>query len=180
MSPQSRAAYLAGFMDGEGSFSIVKTHQITKRKDGTKHKGVRYHLHIKIANTNLAVLKWIVEHFGGQISKKKDWSPKWKPRYDWTLTGYGRMEAVILSILPYLQIKREQSLVALEFARLNGQEVPEKRNELRNKMLILNDSKQPHSESLTTNTQDTENDSVKIESELIGDYESALGVTQAA
>ena len=177
MTPQSKAAYLAGFMDGEGSFSIVKTYQITKRVDGTKHKGIRYHLHIKIANTDLNVLKWISHNFGGQVSIKKDWNPKWKTRYDWTLTGYGNMEKFILAILPYLLIKRKQALVALEFARLSGQECPESRDVLRNKMLALNNSKQPHSESLTTNTQNTVT-SVKIESELIGDYESALGVIQ--
>lgn len=175
MSPQSRAAYLAGFMDGEGSFSIVKTYQINERKDGSKHKCIRYHLHIKIANTNLPVLEWIVLHFGGQISAKKDWSPKWKKRYDWTLTGHSRMEVMILALLPYLLIKREQALVALEFARLNGQECPEERSRLRDKMLLLNNSSQPHSESLTTNMQDTE-ETVKIESELTGDRESELGV----
>lgn len=180
MSPQSRAAYMAGFMDGEGCFSIVKAHSITKRADGSKKRGVRFHLHIKITNTNLAVLEWIVTHFGGQISSKKTWSnhPTWKDRYEWTLTGYGRMEKVILSILPYLIIKREQALVALEFARLNGQECPEKRSVLRDKMLALNNSQQPHSKSVTTNMQDTP--SVKIESELTGDCESELGVIQVS
>ena len=124
------------------------------------------------------VLKWVVEHFGGQISVKKNWNTKWKQRYDWTLTGYNSMEKFILAILPYLIIKRQQAFVALEFARLNGQEVPEKRNELRNKMLILNNSSQPHSESLTTNTSGTElHDSVKRESDLVGDNKSTTMVT---
>jgi hypothetical protein len=151
MSSQSNAAYLAGFMDGEGSFSIVKTYQIKKRVDGSKVKGIRYHLHVKITNTNKQVLDWIVEHFGGQLSNKKqvcDWKPKW----DLTITGNGKMESFILAILPYLIVKKQQAQVALDFARLHGQDVPEERDRLRHIMLALNNSSQPHSKSPTTNT----------------------------
>lgn len=168
MTTNAKAAYLAGFMDGEGSFSIVKTYQIKRLKDGTKSKNIRYHLHIKITNTSLKVLEWISKNFGGQIGVKKNWPENWKQRYDLTITGNKNMESFILSLLPYLIIKREQALVALEFARLHGQECPEKRNELRQKMLKLNDSSQPHSDPLTTNTLDASSE-VKIESELLGD-----------
>ena len=187
MTLQSKLAYLAGFMDGEGSFSIVKTYQIVKAVDGTKSKKIRYHLHIKIANTNLPVLQWIVENFGGVVYTKKNWNPKWKQRYDWTLTKNSRIEVFILGILPYLQIKKEQAQIALDFSRLHGQEVPEERNRLRLLMLRLNDSSQPHSESLETNTSNIVTkppepegfDDIKIESELMGDHESAPDVNPA-
>jgi len=185
-------------MDGEGSFSIVKTYQVVKAVDGTKSKKIRYHLHVKIANTNLPVLQWIVENFGGVVYTKKNWNSKWKQRYDWTMTKNSRIEVFILGILPYLQIKKEQAQVALDFSRLHGQEVPEERDRLRHIMLQLNDSSQPHSESLETNTQDTLKGStehifgcacgfcklgftnVKIEPELAGDSESVPVVTQGS
>jgi hypothetical protein len=180
MTLQSKLAYLAGFMDGEGSFSIVKTYQIVKAVDGTKSKNARYHLHIKIANTNLPVLQWIVDNFGGTVYTKKNWKAEWKQRYDWTITKNSRMEAFILGILPYLIIKREQAKIALDFTRLHGQEVPEERDRLRRLMLQLNDSSQPHSESLETNTSSSPENGLKIESELPGDEQSVPAVTQDA
>ena len=176
MTKQSKAAYLAGFMDGEGCFSIVKTYQIKRHVDGSKIRGIRYHLHIKIANTNKAVLDWIVLHFGGQVSTKMA-QGSWKTRYDLTITGNGSMERFILSILPYLIVKRKQALVALDFVRLHRQEVPKERELLRQEMLRLNNSSQSHSESQTTNTPDTEVP-VKIESDLMGDHESVPAVMQ--
>lgn len=180
MNKQSKAAYLAGFMDGEGCFSIVKTYQIKRLVDGSKSKSksIRYHLHVKIANTNKDVLNWIVINFGGQISMKQSHAG-WRTRYDLTITGNGAMEKFILSILPYLIVKRNQALVALNFVRLHGQEVPEERARLRQEMLQLNNSSQPHSKSQTTNTPDTSKE-VKIESDLMGDHESAPVVTQTA
>jgi len=154
MPTQTDAAYLAGFMDGEGSFSIVKTYQIKQRVDGSKSKNIRYHLHVKITNTNKAILDWIVNHFGGRLSDKKQ-VKDWKPKWDLTVTGNGNMEKFILSILPYLKIKREQALIALSFVRLHGQEKPEDRNRLRQKMLALNNSSQSHSKPLETNTPNT-------------------------
>jgi hypothetical protein len=178
MNTQSKAAYLAGFMDGEGSFSIVKTYQIKRHVDGTKVKNIRYHMHIKISNTNEAVLKWIVKHFGGQISSKK-LIKHWKPRWDLTITGNKNMEKYILSILPYLIIKREQALVALSFVRLHGKEVPEERAKLRDKMLALNNSSQPHSKSQTTNTLNSPENGQKIESELNSNVKRESAVKSA-
>jgi hypothetical protein len=84
------------------------------------------------------------------------------------------MENFILSILPYLKVKRAQAMVALDFVRLHGQEVPEKREKLRHQMLVLNNSgksKDFNSKSVETITQDVSDDTM-IESVLIGDNES--------
>jgi hypothetical protein len=176
MSAQSNAAYLAGFMDGEGSFSIVKTYQIKQRVDGSKVKNIRYHLHVKITNTNKTVLDWIVEHFGGQLSNKKQ-VREWKPKWDLTITGNASMERFILAIMPYLIVKKKQAQTALDFARLHGQDVPEERDRLRQIMLQLNNSSQCHSKSVTTNTPNMDESVLKIESELTGDCESEPAVT---
>ena len=175
MSAQSNAAYLAGFMDGEGSFSVVKTYQIKRRVDGSKIKSIRYHLHVKIANTNREVLQWIAYRFGGQISVKKP-RENWKQRYDLTITGNQCTEKFILTILPYLIVKRRQAQVALDFARLHGRDVPEERDRLRHIMLDLNNSSQSHSKSPTTNTPRAFE--AKIESELHGDMQSTPDVNQ--
>jgi hypothetical protein len=176
MSKQSDAAYLAGFMDGEGSISIVKTYGIKRHVNGDKVKNIRFHLHMKIANTNRGVLDWICGKFGGQVYAKKECSSQWKPRFDWVLIGNKNMERVLLAILPYLHIKHRQALIALEFVRLHGQEMPEIRASLREKMLTLNNSGQSRPETPTTNMPNTLS-RVKIESELDGDIKSVPMVT---
>jgi len=173
MSKQTNAAYLAGFMDGEGTFSIVKTHQVRQHVDGSKFKGIRYHMHVKITNTDKKVLDWIVKHFGGQLSERKRVEGE-KRKWELTISGNHSMENFILSILPYLKVKRAQAMVALDFVRLHGQEVPEKREKLRHQMLVLNNSgksKDFNSKSVETITQDVSEDTM-IESVLIGDSES--------
>ena len=73
----------------------------------------------------------------------------------------------------YLVIKLEQAKIALEFAGMKSEQNPSKRLELHYTMKALNKG-----ESVTTNTPNaSERDlDVKIESDLIGDYESGPGV----
>jgi len=179
MTFQSRCAYMAGLMDGEGSFSIVKTSAKSKSKKPEKFgkRNIRYHLHIKIANTSLAMLEWVTANFGGQISIKKKWKANWKKRYDWVMTSNSKMEKFSLNVLPYLIVKAEQAKIAIEFCRLHGQVNPQERIRLRNIMLGLNDSCQPHSDSLETNTPNCPENGQMTESELRGDSQSDLTVT---
>ena len=177
MSKQTDAAYLAGFMDGEGTFSIVKTYEHRRHVDGTKVKNIRYHLHVKITNTNKKVLDWIVEHFGGQLAERKRVMTE-KRKWELSITSNRAMERFILSIMPYLIVKREQAAVALSFVRLHGQDVPSERARLRQIMLTLNDSRKSrdfNSKPLETNT--SSGYMPMIESVLVGDSESERAVT---
>jgi len=67
--------YLAGFIDGEGSFSIYKA---KKRKV----EKIAIQFTVQIANTNLEILKMIQNQYGGKIyllkRKNKSWKPIWK------------------------------------------------------------------------------------------------------
>ena len=93
-------------------------------------------------------MDWFVENFGGVVYKKKQALNPKKPVYQWfTKGGWKAQEKFLLSILPYLLIKREQALVALEFIRMLRQEDVEKRKELWTRCGALN-----RGESPTTNT----------------------------
>ena len=74
-------------------------------------------------------------------------------------------------------IKKRQADVALEFVSLFGQHNPERRQELREMMLELNKVGSPETNTLGVPSG---NDGIKIESDLIGDYESAPVVTLTA
>ena len=175
MSKQSNAAYLAGFMDGEGSFSITKHFAKTKQLSGNVTTNWRHAVQVTISNTNREVLEWIVENFGGAIHTRKMYMTA-KQGYSWKPKTYKEGEIFILSILPYLRIKRKQAMIALSYYRLAGLHDPKQREALRELMLELNDScKRP--KPVTTNTLST-SDEVMRESALTGDCESAPAVTQ--
>ena len=165
-------SYLAGLFDGEGCFSIAG--QWKYRPSG---KYFHMNLLVSVYNTNLAVMKWLIEKFGGVYyvhhpSKK----PEHKTGYSWHPKGAKNKELLLLGMLPYMIIKREQAEIALEYVRLNGAPNQEKRLELRERIQTLNGhgrGKRP-----TTNMLDSSLSELKIESELTGDSKSAPVVTQ--
>jgi hypothetical protein len=183
--------YAAAMVDAEGCISIGAANHVTKA--GTPY--IAYMLRIQVANTSVKLMDWFVENFGGVVYKKKNnLNPK-KPVNQWfTKGGWKAQEKFLLGILPYLLIKREQALVALEFIRMLREENPEHRRELWAKCGALN-----RGESPTTNTSSAEYEkafrslieyklepdmpidddiSVKIESEHISDNVSGPVVTQ--
>jgi hypothetical protein len=156
-------SYLAGIVDGEGSI-VIYPHK--DRKVFTAE--------IVIPNTSLVLMKWLVSNFGGKFNvfqPKNLHGYNRKLLYRWRASGKKNRENILLGIIPYLVIKKEQAKVLLEFLRLGYGET-EKRIEFAKKCSLLNHG----DESVTTNmfnVDSTEVDSIKIESELIGDNESA-------
>lgn len=178
---------MAGLMDGEGSFSIGTTYET-----GKPH----YMVHIRFYNTNRSLINWVKLHFGGNFR----WvSPQEtniaiktgvRPMGQWWLTGRKSIETFLLAVLPYLVAKHEQANIILQYVRMNGKHDPAARQKLADRIKLLNDS----SDTPTTNTQDNlpncrvleglhvpaDLKELKIESELMGDHESALLVTAEA
>jgi hypothetical protein len=159
-------AYFAGLLDGEGCFTIAGSYK--QRKEGQY-----FHMNLifTLYNTDIRVMKWLVEHFGGVYyvhhpSKK----PNHKIGYSWHPKGAKNKELILLGVLPYLIIKREQAKIALEYVRLEGHPDQKKRLELREKIQTLNGDgmgKRP-----TTNMLNCPETGQKIEPELTGDRES--------
>jgi len=169
-------------MDGEGSFSI--THGTGKSKAGKPYP--LFDMKVMISNTSTDLMNWLAGKFGGtyfitvkHISTKAraNGQKSLKPCYRWIANKYALQEWFIRGIYPYMIIKTRQADVALEFLSLFGQKVPEKRQVLREKMLELNRVGSPEANTLGVSSS---NDEIKIESELIGDYESAPLVTTTA
>lgn len=191
-------AYVAAMMDGEGSFSITKATNLSKA--GIPYPA--YDCKVMVSNTSEVLVKWLMEKFGGSyrvgvkhISAKAraNGQVSLKPCYRWTVEGYRKQELFLLAILPYLIIKREQAIVALEWTRMVNQKNPAKRLELHKQMIALNKGESP-----TTNTPNATIDYeaikkvwetpgwsivdplVKIESELHGNMQSAPAVMPMA
>lgn len=167
MSDKTRYAYLAGIIDGEGCFCIGAGR---RQKWGV----VNYNSHLTVGNTDIRLVQWLKENFGGSYYTVNKPTPRNKTPYVWRLTKKKEQELLTLAILPYLIIKRERAIIFLEFVRLPATENPEKRTELWNKLRILN----KRGVGVETNMQDASSPEAMIESELQGDLQSDPVVTQ--
>jgi hypothetical protein len=170
-------SYLAGLFDGEGTFSIWR-HK-GKSSNGNPYDSTA--IRIEISNTKIELMKWLVEHFGGQYYVTVRKNDNHNDEYGWRPKGRKNSEMLLLGILPYLVIKKEQAKTALEYIRLphnNGYDeiLANKRKELMLKMKLLN----KRGKSVTTNTLNLDENQEMIESDLIGNYESDAVVTQTS
>jgi hypothetical protein len=148
MTKQNKLSYLAGFMDGEGTFAIVKTFSIQRKPDGSKKRYIVYKLNISICNTNKEVMDWITFNFGGKSlpGSNENRKPHYKTRYAWHVTHRDKQKNLILGLLPYLVAKKEQAKISLQFITTYSSKigvqldsaVVEKREQLRKSMMILN------------------------------------------
>lgn len=157
--------YLAGIVDGEGTICA------NKRAQGD------FQLQVAIYNTSLYLMKWLVKNVGGKYYVRSLIGYGGKPgrtQYMWFPSGKKNREKFLLAILPYILLKREQAILALDFLRLPYGS-PEKRQEIADKIRALN----RRDVSVETNTLDAEI-AAKIEPELAGDSKSDPVVMQEA
>lgn len=95
------AAYLAGLLDGEGSFIIAKIKHPTR---------VNYTPVISVANTNSVMID-LCHSYGGNC-QSQDQTTKWKPVYRWIWT-LSMMRHYLPNIIPYMKIRRKQAKMLL-------------------------------------------------------------------
>jgi hypothetical protein len=108
--------YVAGMLDAEGTIQIT----VHNRPNGITGLG----LQIVITNTDKRIMDWLVKNFGGKFYRRKNnrgFSTLDSPDiYFWHLFGKGNQEAFLLGILPYITAKKQEAVLALEFARMVG------------------------------------------------------------
>jgi hypothetical protein len=105
-------AYAAGFFDGEGSILI------SRRKN-------TFFIYLRITSTDLHSLEWMASCFGGSVQNQtpNKLVKTCRPCWYWGLASKNA-ERFLKAIFPFLQIKREQASVALEFqSRILGRGV---------------------------------------------------------
>src|ERR1700747_2590374 len=103
-------AYLAGIIDGEGSIMMIH-HKPRPNGNGTKWE--YWVLRVSVANTDIRLIIWLLEKFGGGFSTGKNKRPNQKDHYQWRLDSK-RAEPILRAALPYLILKREQAELALK------------------------------------------------------------------
>lgn len=101
-------AYLAGLFDGEGCIHIA-TH--IKRNHSATHYS---QLHLIVSNTNKQVMDYLTSKLGGNLIIRKPYKKRQRSYYMWRI--YSQKAGDLLEILlPYLIIKKEEALLAIEF-----------------------------------------------------------------
>jgi len=130
-------AWLAGFYDGEGFVSIIKS-----KRNG--YINPRYYLQAGVSNTNLEILKEIQEEFGGYITSCKFTGFTKKGVYSWRVQN-NKALPFLESIQPYTKVKDVQVCLALRFLRTKNDRRHDKSLEnlehiecMRNEMRLLN------------------------------------------
>jgi hypothetical protein len=104
-----QAAYIAGFVDADGSFIIHG------RYDGTDSLSFR----VQAGGTKPAVFEWFKEITGiGTISKarRSTGNPKWRDYYDWHLNGDAAV-SITEQLIPYLILKKAQAELGVDFQK---------------------------------------------------------------
>lgn len=95
------AAYIAGFIDGEGSIMIYLRSGVVSTK-------------LNASNTKRVVLDWICETLGvGRVSTFEHKNGKYSTSHFWICTGDSAL-TVLEQIRPYLKIKQAQADLAIE------------------------------------------------------------------
>ena len=101
---QTILAWVAGIIDGEGCIGAYPN----RCKRGMQLK-------LEVNNVDSRMTQKLYELFGGSHCMRKVPRPNECDLYTWNLGGR-RTGSVLRQILPYLVIKQEQAILAIEFA----------------------------------------------------------------
>jgi len=109
--------YIAGVIDGEGSICLHKC--VWKNRNG-----YFYRPFVKIPNTDLSMLIWIKNKLEcGSIKTGRQQTDKWKALYCLTFSANMIREFLPL-IIDSLIVKKQQSLLLLEFLKMSKRGLP--------------------------------------------------------
>lgn len=114
-------AYAAGFFDGEGCISVIRNYN-------KKYSRWYHELRASVTQKHPEVLEWLCDIWGGSAyqgeslksaSNLKSFSGL-TGKYYWYhwIRPTAKAAQFLTDILPYMKVKREQAILALEFAKL--------------------------------------------------------------
>ena len=102
MASRDDLIYLAGFFDGEGSVMAKKG-------------GLNCLITLSISNTDLDVLQWIAQTFGGQVATHHNPTPYTrKNAWKWELHGEAAIK-LLQELIPFLKTKKERAQIAITY-----------------------------------------------------------------
>src|SRR6266404_3684313 len=103
--------YIAGFFDGEGSVTIHENGGPSPRGKNTNHT-----LQVSIGNTDPRILRLLYTEFGGSLTLRQNTKPNHRDVYQWIIRA-AKALPFLEAIEPFVEMKREQVIIALAFQR---------------------------------------------------------------
>jgi len=101
-------AYMAGIFDGEGTVGIKK--YLPKGDNRT----MCYFLYLRVGMQSFDVINLFQKTFGGSLNEECVRQEGKYPIWRWDATGKNHVTAILGALLPYLIVKRDQALLALD------------------------------------------------------------------
>ena len=105
-SKEVEYAYLAGIIDGEGAIFITR--------DLFKTKNPVYRAEIRVGMIDEKPIKRLHVAFGGTALLEKSYHHK-RPMWRWLGSNREVLKFCLTTLLPYLDVKKEQAKLVLEF-----------------------------------------------------------------
>jgi intein/homing endonuclease len=103
---EASRAYLAGFLDADGSIMAV----IEKHPE--KKFGFRVRVIVKITQHNEEILQWFLRQFRiGRIQRNRR-------AYDWIIRDQSSVKEFLVLIRPYLRLKAKQARIAIKILEM--------------------------------------------------------------
>lgn len=137
---------LAAYIDGEGSILINTQKWVVK---GKQRKNFALTLRVTVANTDIRLLRWCREKFGGNIhdanTDKYYEGKNWKRSFHWDVSTQ-HAAWILFNCLSWFVIKREQAEIGIALQETyseaqRGRELPEgirqDRRNLKDRLLVL-------------------------------------------
>jgi hypothetical protein len=102
MKEEIEMAYMAGILDGDGSFSVLKGPN-------------SYHPCIQLSNAFKGMSEYLFDKFAGSLRIKKPQQAHYKTLYVWSVRGLGSAKNVLDKVIPFLVLKKERAESMLDF-----------------------------------------------------------------
>ena len=136
-SNKNHWSYLAAMFDAEGCINIARSR---RSKTAGETFYMNYVLQLDVYNSDIKLMKWLLQYFGGvYYSRNRNTQvTNWDKAHNWRPKGANNKKQILLGILPYLVIKREQAINALKYLDMQGTENPVEREKLYQNMRTLN------------------------------------------
>lgn len=130
MSDTHRHAWAAGFIDGDGCFSLARY--------GKKIAPTSRAVSISAVNNSLAPLEELQSLFGGSVRFSRK-TAAGNDHWQWHLTGAPAIREAITAMLPYLVEKKEIAEIVFAYAvlvrRRGKKTIPE--DELKQRQILI-------------------------------------------
>ena len=114
---KNRIAWSAGIIDGEGCICIHKSQPGAPSQP--RQKSVVYHLDLAVKMTYKPAIELLLNIFQvGTITRQKPGKNNKRVTWTWVVTGKS-VSIVLKKLLPYLVVKKDEALLALDFVEKN-------------------------------------------------------------